>query len=114
MRHNRTNYSSYSKLDSTEPVEESKPLEDVAPSWPEEKPTIEEPTPNKVRIGKVVNCSMVNVRTSPKSDSPIAAIIPAEETVVVLEGPKDGYYKVLVNNVIDGYIKEEYLYTWTE
>ena len=127
-RKRRTNYTSYSAPE-TEPVETpySVPAENAGQeSEPEESATmyspittvneqpeevVEIPLPAKAyrRDGKVANCTMVNVRVEPDSNSKILVVINAGTHVDVFS-EENGFYKVVIEEMgIEGFIMKDYV-----
>ena len=94
----------YSKFFSEDDI---KIYEPTAPKEPKEELPVAEP---ETKEGTVVNCEMVNVRTKPAPDAPIASIIMAGEKVEVLDGKSTkNYYAVKTNHNIEGFIKRDFL-----
>lgn len=113
-RHSRTNYANYSREEYPNDVQElDVPVEDAAQSDETLETTEPEevaPITDKEFKGTVVNCNMVNVRTKPNSDCPIASVIPGGEVVTVVDRePSLDYYRVITDHNIEGYIKKEFL-----
>lgn len=110
----KPNYREYSKMSNVETIENNVPVvEDLAPSEEEVKeeivndPVVEEKEEEMNKVGTIVKCVAVNLRSEPSTNSFIKKVINAKDTVIVLS-KKDNFYFVKHGNS-EGYIMEDYV-----
>lgn len=110
------NYSSYSNKNFTEPeitvtetsvkmedevaaVIETPIVEEVAEVQVMQMSTVEEAVPEIPVVGKVVDCSRLNVRVSPSANTNVITTLPVNTEVEIdLDKSTDEWYCVFINN----------------
>ena len=109
----RSEYKQYNKISNGESLENNVPVvEDLAPSTEEVKekvvkPIVEERRNEINKVGTIVKCVAVNLRSEPSTNSFVKKIINAKDTVIVLFKKNNFYF---VNHGSDeGYIMEDYV-----
>ena len=110
----KPDYKQYNKISNGEPVENNVPVvKDLAPSEEEVKeevvikPIVEEKKEEMNKVGTIVKCVAVNLRSEPSTNSFIKKIINAKDTVIVLS-KKNNFYFVR-HGKEEGYIVEDYV-----
>lgn len=92
-----------------EPVMEEV-LDEVVEEIVEE--VIEEPVveAQKVAFGKVVNCSLLNVRKAPSAKAEILCTIPVNvEVIIDEEGSTGDFYKVGLESGVEGFCMKKFV-----
>lgn len=64
-----------------------------------DEPSVEAPEvkKEKTKVGKLVNCELLNARKEPSKDSEVLFVVSKEDKIVIL-GEENDFYKVSVNN----------------
>lgn len=108
-------YKSYNKIydEDTKNVNDVPVVEDLAPSKEEKKEvennevSNEEPKKEEIKIGKIIKCSAVNLRSEPSLNSLVKTTVRVGEHVKVVNKIKNFYFVKF--NSYEGYIMDDYV-----
>lgn len=97
------------KVNDVPVVEDMAPSEEVKEVEKIKEEIVEEPKKEEIKIGKIINCPAVNLRSEPSisKDSFIKTTIRAGENVKVVKKVKNFYFVKF--NDYEGYIVEDYV-----
>lgn len=102
--------SMYKKDENAEVKKEETVIEDVKPATEvKEEVKVESKSLGRIRQAKVVNCTMLNVRSNPSTSASVVEIINEGDLVDITGNNVDSFTKVHTKRGMDGYCMSEFL-----